>query len=429
MENIVLIVLLVSLFISTTSIAIAFIVTVTVLYVSFADIPLMMIASGLFYKLDSFPLEAVLFFVLLGNIMREGDSSRYLIEFTRTMVSRIPGGLGIAGVIACAIFGAISGSATATVVAITPMLIPQMLEAGYDKDFSIGTLSTAGILGVIIPPSILMILYSVVANVSMGKLFLGGFIPGAIIVIGLSLYVMITARKRGYGVTEGAGTNHGLRAVLQAGRKAIWALILPFIILGGIYGGLFTPTEAAVVGCVYAFFVEAVIFKTLSIKSFYKVLISSGVSTGALLFTLAGATVFCDYLTLKQIPQDLSNFVIANITSPIIFLICINLLFLFLGTFIDPLSAIIVVTPLLMPTVAALQIDPIFIGVILTINLGIGYVTPPMGANLFVASLIMNESYVKVAMAVIPTLIIYLIILVLINIFPSIVLLLPNFFM
>ena len=202
MENIVLIVLLVSLFVSTTSIAIAFIITVTVLYVFFADIPLMMIASGLFYKLDSFPLEAVLFFVLLGNIMRQGDSSRYLIEFTRTMVSRIPGGLGIAGVIACAIFGAISGSATATVVAIAPMLIPQMLDAGYDKGFSIGALSTAGILGVIIPPSILMILYSVVANVSMGKLFLGGFLPGALIVIALSLYVMITAKRRGYGIIE-----------------------------------------------------------------------------------------------------------------------------------------------------------------------------------------------------------------------------------
>lgn len=428
MENIFLVVLLIALFVSTTSIAVAFLFTAMVVFVLFSDVPLMIIASGLFSKLDSFPLEAVLFFILLGNIMRVGDSSRHLIDFTRALVGRIPGGLGIAGIMACAIFGAISGSATATVVAITPMLVPQMIASGYGKGFAIGTLATAGILGVIIPPSILMILYSVVANVSMGKLFLGGFIPGGIIVIGLSLYVMITARKRGYGVGL-TGIEHGWGGIIAAARKAVWALILPFVILGGIYGGLFTPTEAAVVGCVYALFVECFICKTIRLKNFYGILATSGTSTGALLFTLAGAMVFCDYLTMKQVPQDLSTFVISNITSPAVFLLGINLLFLFLGTFIDPLSAIMVVTPLLLPTVTALQIDPIFLGVILTINLGIGYVTPPMGANLFVASMIMNESFSKIAMAVIPTLIIYLIVLVLLNVFPSIVLILPNYFM
>jgi C4-dicarboxylate transporter DctM subunit len=427
-ENIFLVVLLIALFVSTTSIAVAFLFTAMVVFVLFSDVPLMIIASGLFSKLDSFPLEAVLFFILLGNIMRVGDSSRHLIDFTRALVGRIPGGLGIAGIMACAIFGAISGSATATVVAITPMLVPQMIASGYGKGFAIGTLATAGILGVIIPPSILMILYSVVANVSMGKLFLGGFIPGGIIVIGLSLYVMITARKRGYGVGL-TGIEHGWGGIIAAARKAVWALILPFVILGGIYGGLFTPTEAAVVGCVYALFVECFICKTIRLKNFYGILATSGTSTGALLFTLAGAMVFCDYLTMKQVPQDLSTFVISNITSPAVFLLGINLLFLFLGTFIDPLSAIMVVTPLLLPTVTALQIDPIFLGVILTINLGIGYVTPPMGANLFVASMIMNESFSKIAMAVIPTLIIYLIVLVLLNVFPSIVLILPNYFM
>ena len=205
--------------------------------------------------------------------------------------------------------------------------------------------------------------------------------------------------------------------------------MLPFIILGGIYGGLFTPTEAAVVGCVYAFLVEIMIFKTIDFKKFIEILSTSGISTGALLFTLAGATVFCDYLTMKQVPQELSSFVVSNITSPIIFLICINLLFLFLGTFLDPLSAIIVVAPLLLPTVIALNIDPIFLGVILTINLGVGYVTPPLGANLFVASMIIKESYARIAVAVIPTLLIYIIILILLNIFPSIIMFLPNLLM
>ncbi|WP_300456142.1 TRAP transporter large permease subunit [Desulfobacula sp.] len=428
MENIIIGVLLISFFLSTTSIAISFVATATILFVLYMDVPMMYIVAGLFSKLDSFPLEAILFFILLGNIMRKGNSSMHLIGFIRLLVSKISGGLGIAGIIASAVFGAISGSATATVVAIMPIVLPEMIASGYKKEFSYGVLTTAGILGVIIPPSILMILYSVVANVSMGKLFLGGFIPGIMIAIGLSLYVMIVSKKNQYGVEE-KQVNNGLGDIIKAGRKAIWALMLPFIILGGIYGGLFTPTEAAVVGSVYAFFVEMTIFKTIDFKSFKEILSTSGISTGALLFTLAGATVFCDYLTMKQIPQELSSFVVSNITSPIVFLICINLLFLFLGTFLDPLSAIIVVAPLLLPTVIALNIDPIFLGVILTINLGVGYVTPPLGANLFVASMILKESYAKIAVAVIPTLVIYVIILILLNIFPSIIMFLPNLLM
>ena len=428
MENIILIVLLISFFLSTTSIAISFLATSAILYVFFMDMPMMFIVSALFAKLDSFPLEAILFFILLGNIMRNGNSAIHLISFIRLLVSKIPGGLGVAGITASAIFGAISGSATATVVAIMPIVLPEMTDSGYKKEFSIGVLTTAGILGVIIPPSILMILFSVVANVSMGKLFLGGIIPGIIIAVGLSVYVIIISKKNQYGIEE-KHLNNGLCDIIKAGRKAFWAILLPFIILGGIYGGLFTPTEAAVVGCVYAFLVEIIIFKTIDFKSFKEILSTSGVNTGALLFTLAGATVFCDYLTMQQVPQELSSYVITNITSPIVFLICINLLFLFLGTFIDPLSAIMVVTPLLMPTVSALNIDPIFLGIILTINLGIGYVTPPLGANLFVASMILKEPFIKIALAVIPTLIIYILILILINVFPSIVLFLPNLLM
>lgn len=429
MENIFIGILLISFFLSTTSIAISFVATATILFFLFTDVPMMYIVAGLFSKLDSFPLEAILFFILLGNIMSKGHSSMHLIGFIRLLVSKIPGGLGIAGIIASVVFGAISGSATATIVAIMPIVLPEMVASGYKKEFSIGVLTTAGILGVIIPPSILMILYSVVANVSMGKLFLGGFIPGLMIAIALSLYVMIVSKKNQYGIEEKHLLNNGIGDLIIAGRKAFWALMLPFIILGGIYGGLFTPTEAAVVGCVYAFFVEIVILKTIDFKNFTEILSTSGISTGALLFTLAGATVFCDYLTMKQLPQELSSFVVSNITSPIVFLICINLLFLFLGTFLDPLSAIIVVAPLLLPTVIALNIDPIFLGVILTINLGIGYVTPPLGANLFVASMILKESYTKIAVAVLPTLVIYIIILILLNIFPSIIMFLPNLLM
>ena len=430
METIVLIVVLLGLFFSSTPIGISFIATAVTLLLLFTDVPLLIMSEGLFSKLDSFPLEAVLFFILLGNLMKAGNSSSHLIDFAKSLVYKIPGGLGIAGIMACAIFGAISGSATATVVAIASILVPAMVTAGYKKDFSVGLLTTSSILGVIIPPSILMILYSVVANVSMAKLFLGGFVPGIMIAVALSVYTIIVARKNGYGVVvaENQG-GEGVVGVFKAAGKAIWALLLPFLILGGIYGGVFTPTEAAVVGCVYAIIIEAFVYRTLTFKGVVDVLTTSGITTGALLITLAGACIFCDYLTLKQIPQDLSSFVISNVKSPALFLLCINFLFLFLGTFIDPLSAIIVVTPLLMPTVQALGIDPIFLGVVLTINLGVGYCTPPLGANLFVASLVLKESYAKIAVAVIPALAIYLVTLLLLNFFPSLVLFLPNWIM
>ncbi len=429
METIVLIVLLLGLFLSTTAIGISFIATATILFLLFTDIPLLTLADGLFSKLDSFPLEAILFFILLGNLMKEGNSSKYLVDFTKLLMCKIPGGLGIAGITACAVFGAISGSATATVVAIGSILVPVMQVAGYEKAFSVGLLTNASILGVIIPPSILMIIYSVVANVSMSKLFLGGFIPGILIAVGLSIYTVVVYKRRGYGVVTRELENSEEESLLRAFKMAIWALFLPFLILGGIYGGIFTPTEAAVVGCVYALFIEFFIYKTLNVSNFIDVLKTSGITTGALLFTLAGACIFCDYLTLKQIPQELSSFVLENIKSPAVFLVCINLLFLFLGTFIDPLSAIIVVTPLLLPTVEALSIDPIFLGVILAINLGLGYCTPPLGANLFVASLVMREPYARVAVAVIPGMIICLFILFLMNLFPSIILFLPKWLM
>lgn len=430
METIALVIVLLGSFLLTVPIGLAFIATTIILMLLFTNLPYLMVAEGLFSKLDSFPLEAILFFILLGNIMKEGKSSRYLIEFTKALMYRIPGGLGIAGITACAIFGAISGSATATVVAIGAIMVPAMTMARYEKAFAVGLLTTASILGVIIPPSILMILYSVVANVSMAKLFLGGFVPGIILAIALSIYTAVVCRRHGYGVQPGKNDPiFGSDGLFKPFKNAFWALALPFLILGGIYGGVFTPTEAAVVGCVYALIIECFMYRTLNIKSFVGGLKISGITTGALLITLAGACIFTDYLTLKQIPQDLSAFVVENIHSQYVFLLLINIFFLFLGTFIDPLSAIIVVTPLLMPTVEALNIDPIFLGVILTINLGIGYCTPPLGANLFVAALVMDEAYSKIAIAVVPAILICLLVLALLNVFPSIVMVLPNLFM
>jgi len=425
MEGIVLVLVLCGLFLSTTPIGITFIATGTILTLLFSDVPIMLIVSGLFAKLDSFPLEAVLFFILLGNIMNVGKSAKTLIDFTGAFVRRIPGGLGIAGVMACALFGAISGSATATVVAIGGVIVPAMIKAGYDKYFSIGLLTSSGILGIIIPPSIIMLLYAVQANVSIAKLFLAGFIPGIIIAIMLSIYTGYVAKKRGFG-RDGM---EDAPNILKATKNAAWALVMPVLVLGGIYTGIFTPTEAAVVGCVYALLIEYFIYKTLTVKAIVNIFTISGVATGGLLITLAGASVFSDYLTLKLIPQGLSQFFLENIHSQTMWLIYFNLLFLFLGCWVDPLSAIIIVTPLLLPSMEAFKIDPIFLGLLLTINMGIGYITPPLGANLYVSSLVFKESFTEITKNIVAPLIIYLIALAIFTFCPSVVTFLPNLLM
>ncbi|RLB03769.1 MAG: hypothetical protein DRG83_06235 [Deltaproteobacteria bacterium] len=426
MEYITLVLLLLGLFILGVPVGIAFIATAIVQLVLFTDVPLMMVAGGLFSKLDSFPLEAVLFFILLGNIMQRGDSARRLVELVKSLVGRMWGGLGIVAAMTCGIFGAISGSATATVAAIGPMMVPMMREAGYEKDFALGLLTTAGILGVIVPPSILMILYALVANVSIAALFLGGFVPGAVIIAGLSVYSYMVSRKRKYGrVRTGRRSQGRLLTILK---DALPVLALPVLVLGGIYGGIFTPTEAAVAGCVYALCLELVVYRSIGIRMLIDAFIHSGITTGALLITLAGACIFSDYLTIKLIPQQLAALIGKLVGSRIGFLILVNVLFLFLGTFIDPLTAIIIVPPLLIPAAQHYHVDLIFLGVILAVNLGIGYVTPPLGANLFIASVVFREPFTKVARAVVPTLLLYMAALALFNVCPWLVMALPRAF-
>jgi C4-dicarboxylate transporter DctM subunit len=401
----------------------SFIGTTMILTVFFTDMPLEMVLSGLFAKLDSFPLEAVLFFILLGNIMNVGRSAGALVDFTAAFVRWIPGGLGIAGVVASAIFGAISGSAAATVVAIGGIAVPAMIKTGYNRGFSIALLTSSGILGIIIPPSILMLLYAVQANVSIAKLFMGGFLPGLLVVSMLSAYTFFVSKKRGYGIGL---TEESRPGILAATVNASWALAMPVVVLGGIYGGIFTPTEAAVVGCVYAFLIEYFVYKTLSVKGIFQILTSSGVNTGTLLITLAGATVFSDYLTVKLIPQALSNFFLEQIGSPVLWLVLFNVLFLFLGCWIDPLSAIMIVTPLLIPSALAFNIDPVFLGVLMTVNLGVGYITPPLGANLYISSMVFQEPITNIVRRIVPMAIIWILALIILTMFPAIVTFLPN---
>ena len=376
----------------------------------------------LYRSMDKFALVVVMFFVLCGNIMTTGSIVAKLIKTANVMVGFLPGGLAMAGVLACGFFGAISGSTVATVVAIGGFMIPALIENGYDEDFSVGIMTTAPILGVIIPPSIAMILYAMVTNDQLEALFLTGFLPGVIIMIAMSLYAYVACKKMGMQKRP----KPDLAEVIGVLKESIWALMLPVLIFGGIYSGLFTANEAAVVACFYAFFVEIFLHKDMKLTDVKKVIISSALTSATLLIIVAGASVFGEYLTFEQIPGKIAAVVVENISSPWVFLLAVNILLLFIGMFMDIISATLILTPIFLPLLGKFGIDTMHFGLIMTINLGIGYCTPPLGVSLYISGATVDRDIVYVTRAVMPFLIIQVIILFILTFVPDIVLLLPR---
>jgi C4-dicarboxylate transporter DctM subunit len=376
----------------------------------------------LYRSMDKFALIVVLFFVLCGNIMTTGSIVEKLIKTANVMVGFLPGGLAIAGILACGFFGAISGSTVATVVAIGGFMIPALMENGYEERFSVGIMTTAPILGIIIPPSIAMILYAMVTNDSVEALFLTGFIPGILIMAAMSLYAFVICRARGY-ATQPRPT---FAEVIHTVRESIWALLLPVLIFGGIYSGLFTANEAAVVACFYAFFVEIIIHHDMRLRDVKKVIVSSAVTSATLLVIVAGASVFGEYLTFEQIPDKIANAVIGNIQSPWVFLLAVNILLLVIGMFMDIISATLILTPIFLPLLSKFGIDSMHFGLLMTINLGIGYCTPPLGVSLYITGAIVNRDLLYVSRAVMPFLAIQILLLLLFTYWPDLVLLLPR---
>jgi C4-dicarboxylate transporter DctM subunit len=340
------------------------------------------------------------------------------------LVGFLPGGLAIAGVLACGFFGAISGSTVATVVAIGGFMIPALINHGYDERFSIGIMTTAPILGVIIPPSIAMILYAMITTDSLEALFLTGFIPGFLIMAAMSLYAWWFCRRD----QRPRQPRPTLRAVLAVLRESIWALLLPVIIFGGIYSGIFTANEAAIVACVYAFIVELAIHRDMKLTDVRKVIVSSAITSATLLVIVAGASVFGEYLTFEQIPDRIARAAVANFTSPWAFLLVVNVLLLCIGMFMDIISATIILTPIFLPLLARFGIDTLHFGLLMTLNLGIGYCTPPLGVSLFISGTVANRGMLYVARAVMPFLLIQIAILLLLTFWPDPVLLLPRLF-
>ncbi len=376
----------------------------------------------LYRSMDKFALVVVMFFVLCGNVMTTGSIVEKLIKTANVLVGFLPGGLAMAGVLACGFFGAISGSTVATVVAIGGFMIPALMENGYDEKFSVGIMTTAPILGVIIPPSIAMILYAMVSNDPLEALFLTGFIPGIMIMLAMSVYAYCVCKKKGLKTTK----RPSLKEALEVVRESIWALFLPVLIFGGIYSGMFTANEAAVVACFYAFFVEICLHRDMKLVDVKKVIVSSAVTSATLLVIVAGASVFGEYLTFEQIPNKIATAVVSSISSPWVFLLAVNVLLLMIGMFMDIISATLILTPIFLPLLSKFGIDTMHFGLLMTINLGIGYCTPPLGVSLYISGATVNRDLVYVSKAVMPFLLIQIGILMILTFWPDLVLILPR---
>lgn len=379
------------------------------------DIPLTILAQKSATGLDSFPLLAIPFFILAGTLMCNGGISRRLVNLAESLVGFIVGGLAMVTVLACMFFAAISGSGPATVSAIGSFMVPSMKERHYDADFAAAITAASGTIGVIIPPSIPFVIYCVVAQASIGDMFIAGIIPGIIIGAALMAVCYLTARKRNYLSSTARPT---FRAVAVAFREAVWALFVPIIILGGIYGGIFTPTEAAVVAVVYSILIGKFVYRELDGKALYECLRSAGLINGATEFMIGFSMAFASYLSMAQIPASIGAWLREFSENPLVILMVINVFLLVIGCFIDNIAAVVILTPILLPVVKALGIDPIHFGLIITVNLACGFISPPYGINLFVASAISGESIESISKAIIPSFLAMIVCLVLFTYFP-----------
>jgi tripartite ATP-independent transporter DctM subunit len=394
-------------------------------FIFFTNLPLLMLVQSLFRAMDNFALVVVLFFILCGNVMTTGSIVHKLIKFANMLVSWLPGGLGMAGVMACAMFGAISGSTVATVVALGGFMIPALLQNGYPEKYTVGLMTTSGNLGIIIPPSISMILWCMVSGVSLEGLFLTGYLPGVLITILTCAYSYFLFRKD----TTIPRLPIPSKAVLWAAfKECFWSLMLPVVIFVGIYSGAFTANEAAVVASVYALIVELFIHRTMRFKDVKKVTVNSAVTSAALLIIVAGATCFGRLLTMENIPNRVTEAVIASVHSPAMFIFVSQVILLIVGMFMDVISATLILGPVFLPMLDAFGVNWMHFGTLMTVNLAIGYCTPPVGVSLYIAGSIANKDIIFVSRSVIPFLIIQLAVLFFVAYWPEGNLWLPKMF-
>ncbi|MGA0796449.1 MAG: TRAP transporter large permease [Quisquiliibacterium sp.] len=380
------------------------------------------LALKLFETSEHFTLLAIPFFILSGAFMTTGGVAKRMIRFANACIGHLRGGLAMASVMACMLFAAVSGSSPATVVAVGSIVIAGMVRNGYTKEFAAGVICNAGTLGILIPPSIVMVVYAAATETSVGKLFMAGVIPG--IVLGLMLMAAIYFRARYLNIPRQPRAS--AHEMLVAGRDSIWGLLLLVIILGGIYGGVFTPTEAAAVAAVYAFVVAVFIYRDIGLRQVPEVLVDAAKVTVMLMFIVANALLFAHVLTTERIPQAITEQIVAMGMEPWQFLIVVNVLLLIAGNFMEPTGIILILAPILFPIATELGIDPVHLGIIMTVNLEIGMITPPVGLNLFVTSGITGMSIFQVVRAALPWLSVLLVFLVIVTYVPQLSLFLPS---
>jgi C4-dicarboxylate transporter DctM subunit len=379
----------------------------------------------LFDTSEHYTLMAIPFFILGGALMSTGGVAKRLVRFAVACVGHIRGGLAIAAVLACTFFAAVSGSSPATVVAVGSIMIAGMVSAGYTKEFAAGVMCNAGTLGILMPPSIVMVVYCAVTEQSVGRLFLAGIIPALLLSASLMLAIYIRARIINLPAQPKAST----KELIDSAKDAVWGFFLLFIIMGGIYGGIFTPTEAAAVAAVYAVLVSLFIYKDITFKTLPHVFVDASKTTVMLMFIIANAILFAHILTTERIPQIITEQITSMGLSPITFLIIVNLVLLVAGNFMEPTAILLILAPIFFPIAVALGIDPIHLGIIMVVNMEIGMITPPVGLNLFVTSGITGMSLLSVVKAAFPWLSVLLVFLVVITYFPKISTILPDMIM
>ncbi|HWK85046.1 MAG TPA: TRAP transporter large permease subunit [Caldimonas sp.] len=388
----------------------------------FAQDSLASLSLALYETSEQFTLLAIPFFILGGTFMTTGGVAKRMIRFANACIGHLHGGLAMASVMACMLFAAVSGSSPATVVAVGSIVIAGMVKAGYPQRFAAGVICNAGTLGILIPPSIVMVVYGAATETSVGKLFMAGVIPG--IVLGLMLMAVIYVRARALKLPQQPRAS--LRDVLVSGRDSLWGLMLIVIILGGIYGGVFTPTEAAAVAALYAFCIAVFVYRDIGMKDVPRVLLDSGKVTVMLMFIVANALLFAHVLTTERIPQTVAGMIVGWGMAPWQFLIVVNLLLLVAGMFMEPTGIILILAPILFPIASRLGIDPVHLGIVMVVNLEIGMITPPVGLNLFVTSGITGMSIGQVVRAALPWTSVLLVFLLIITYVPVISLWLPR---
>jgi C4-dicarboxylate transporter, DctM subunit len=422
MNTLIIFVLLVTLMLTGMPISIALGLTVLTFLFTMTQVPIESVALKLFTGIEKFEIMAIPFFILAGNFLTHGGVARRMIRFATAMVGHWHGGLALAGVMACALFAAVSGSSPATVVAIGSVILPAMVKQGFPAKFGAGVITTSGALGILIPPSIAMVMYSVSTNTSVGTLFIAGILPGLALAFALGLTTWWIARKNGYPRLPKAT----LKERFAAFRESIWGLMLVVVVIGGIYSGIFTPTEAAAMSAVYAFVIAVFVYKDLRLAQIPRVLLDSASMSAMLLYIITNAVLFSFLMTSENVPQTMADWMIAQGFGPVVFLLVVNVLLLLAGNVMEPSSIILIMAPILFPVATKLGVDPIHFGILITVNMEIGMCHPPVGLNLYVASGITKMGITDLTVAVWPWLKTMLVFLIIISYWPGLTLSLPR---